>query len=409
MSLHESPSATSLASGHTTGLLSGPSDTDYRRQRLQRIGSPITQNHADEIPRETTALHAALNGVNYGTVPIVRSRRAISNAQPTHSLPTPFGSPPMRSATFSGIEIPGSPTSLRETFRRRISQRPISAYDASLVISKANTDTDLDVKTNGYRVWYSSFSSIDWLHDTIKDSVRFARLRRSKTIRSRVRLAFDKSLGWIIVTVVGFLTAIVAFLVVRAEQWLFDVKQGYCTTTWRHAQEFCCPQLEDYAPLENPCSAWRTWSDVYASWIHSELEIDKAIAQYVAYTTIAVCSPGIFAEVLDISRFPRLYWPVLHHSLQSTSPRRRLLSLVKSQGSYPRNLTRMMSRSAQSLCSPSVKCFTMYADVLLQNARSVMNCNNRLLGVVFQRSRPFYRVCDHYRLMIVSNQYFLPD
>ncbi|KAJ8591190.1 hypothetical protein M405DRAFT_735538 [Rhizopogon salebrosus TDB-379] len=288
MSLHESPSATSLASGHTTGLLSGPSDTDYRRQRLQRIGSPITQNHADEIPRETTALHAALNGVNYGTVPIVRSRRAISNAQPTHSLPTPFGSPPMRSATFSGIEIPGSPTSLRETFRRRISQRPISAYDASLVISKANTDTDLDVKTNGYRVWYSSFSSIDWLHDTIKDSVRFARLRRSKSIRSRVRLAFDKSLGWIIVTVVGFLTAIVAFLVVRAEQWLFDVKQGYCTTTWWHAQEFCCPQLEDYAPLENPCSAWRTWSDVYASWIHSELEIDKAIAQYVAYTTIAV-------------------------------------------------------------------------------------------------------------------------
>lgn len=358
MSLRESPSLTSLTSSGLSGLLSGPSDTENRRQRLQRIGSCPAQNHADELPHETTALHATLNGTSYGTMPVDRSRRAPRS---------PRSSSPIRSATFSGLEIPSS------TFRRRISQRPISAYDASLVISKANaTDTDIDVQTNGLRVWYSSFSSIDWLHDTIKDSVRFARLRRGKSIRSRIRLAFDKSLGWIIVTIVGFFTAIVAFLVVRAEQWLFDVKQGYCTTGWWQARQFCCPPLEEYVPSESGhCPTWRTWSDVFASWTRSESGNVNAVAQYVAYTIIAVCFLVIVVEDLDISCVYRSYWPVLHRSSQSISPRHRLLLLVKNLGSCRRNLTRMMSRTSQALCNPTVKSFTMYAEVSLQNAHSV--------------------------------------
>ncbi|OAX39995.1 hypothetical protein K503DRAFT_809553 [Rhizopogon vinicolor AM-OR11-026] len=291
MSLSKTSSVTSLLasipSSPATGLLTGPSDTDYRRQRLQQIGnSCAAQNHADELPHETTALHrhTALNGTSYGTIPAARSRRAISISQPSRNPPTLH---PPRSSTFSDLDIPPSSASLRETFRRRVSQRPISAYDAPLVISQANT-TDTDVQTNGLRVWYSSFSSIDWLHDTIKDSVRFARLRRDKSIRSRIRLAFDKSLGWIIVTVVGFLTAIVAFLVVRGEQWLFDVKQGYCTTAWWYPRHFCCPQPEEYAPLETGlCPAWRTWSDIFTSWTHSESG-NGEVVQYVVYTIIAV-------------------------------------------------------------------------------------------------------------------------
>ncbi|KAK7472833.1 hypothetical protein VKT23_000940 [Stygiomarasmius scandens] len=118
---------------------------------------------------------------------------------------------------------PPSPTSFR-TYSRLTAQRPISAYDAPLADKNDGeqaSDSDMDAKINGIRVWYSSFSSIDWLHDAIKDSVRFSRLRRRRTsIRARLRLAFDRSLGWIVVTVVGLLTAVIAFLVVRSEQWL---------------------------------------------------------------------------------------------------------------------------------------------------------------------------------------------
>ncbi|KAG1816060.1 chloride channel [Suillus subaureus] len=281
-------SASSLQSSPPSGLLSGPSDTDYRRQRLQRIGSCSTANSTNQADDETTALRAVPSSTSYGTLPVVRPRRACT--QPDiwvpHRQPTLPSLPITRSVAVSVPNSPSafSPTFARDTLRSRISQqRPISAYDAQLVNFNTDTaDTDIDVRTNGFRVWYSSFSSIDWLHDAIKDSVRFARLRRGKSIRSRVRLVFDKSLGWIIVSVVGFLTA----------QWLFDMKQGYCKTTWWHARHFCCPLPDEYGSLDDHCPAWRTWSDVFASWTGSELGGGESAIQYLTYTIIAVLLAG---------------------------------------------------------------------------------------------------------------------
>ncbi|KAG1802616.1 chloride channel [Suillus plorans] len=291
-----SPLLATIQSDPPSGLLSDPSDTDYRRQRLQQIGSypsptPIAQNQADD---ETTALCAVPSGTGYGTLPIVRPRRA--RTQPSLWVAPRRPTLPSLPITRRGtISVPDSPSAFSSTFtqsthHRRISQqRSISAYDAPLVNADADAaETDIDVRTNGFRVWYSSFTSIDWLHDSIKDSVRFARLRRGKSIRSRVRLVFDKSLGWIIVTVVGFLTAVVAFLVVRAEQWLFDVKQGYCKTALWRARHFCCPLPDEYGSLDGHCPAWRTWSDVFASWTGSRLEGEDSVVQYLALTVIAI-------------------------------------------------------------------------------------------------------------------------
>jgi chloride channel 3/4/5 len=131
---------------------------------------------------------------------------------------------------------------------------------------------------------YSSFTSIDWLHDAIKDSVRFSRLRKRKTLRARMRLILDKSMGWLIVTVVGFLTAIAAFLVVRAEQWLFDVKEGYCRDAWWKAHRFCCLESED---LLDECPAWQTWSEL----LLRRGGFAEELVEYISYTVIAVSFP----------------------------------------------------------------------------------------------------------------------
>jgi chloride channel 3/4/5 len=149
----------------------------------------------------------------------------------------------------------------------------------------------MDAKINGIRVWYSSFSSVDWLHDAIKDSVRFAKLRRRKSIRARIHLLFDKSLGWIIVTIVGFLTAVIAFMVVRTEQYLFDLKEGYCLAGWYKAKRFCCPPVDEtqYFLLdftnEAECLAWRSWSEAF-SWRAGDT--GEQFVQYVAYAVVAV-------------------------------------------------------------------------------------------------------------------------
>lgn len=185
-----------------------PSTTTWRRERLTRIGSSSTLQPANasstEEETETSTLRRPLNGQtrSYGTLPSTRQSPGRRRLVPPISLPR-----------SSALSSPNSPTDgrspsvsgFRELAYSRLSatQRPISAYDVE--VHKTMDEPENDAKINGVRVWYSSFSSIDWLHDAIKDSVRFSRLRKRKTVRARARLYLDKSMGWFIVTIVGFL------------------------------------------------------------------------------------------------------------------------------------------------------------------------------------------------------------
>ncbi len=294
----------------TSGGPGAPSSTTWRRERLLRIGSsyavPTVPNDQSAPPPDSgataeTTEESPLAGRptemsrSYGTLPV--PRRKLFHIKSLKSFAARRGLPELPHITLPGrnaLSNPGSPTYtpsiLRETYSRLSVQRPISAYDAPL-ITKGEADTDMGSKINGIRVWYSSFSSIDWMHDAIKDSARYSRLRRRKSVRARIRLAIDRSLGWIIVTIVGFLTAIVAFLVVRAEQWLFDLKEGYCGDDWSKAKRFCCPQPDETSVLlpkfftEDACPAWRTWSSVFH---FREGETGEEAVEYVTYASVAV-------------------------------------------------------------------------------------------------------------------------
>ncbi|ESK97097.1 voltage-gated chloride channel [Moniliophthora roreri MCA 2997] len=281
-------------------VLGSPLSTSNRRERLLRIRSAnsvpavLTSSLADaglsSLPTESDPLNPnPSNDSSYGTLP--PPRRRLFGSHSLNSRKT-FD---FDNTSFSrAFPTPTTPTSVfRElTYSRLSAQRPISAYDAPLEPKDGVEANDMDAKINGIRVWYSSFSSIDWLHDAIKDSVRFSRLRQRKSFRARLRLAFDKSLGWIIVTIVGFLTAIVAFLVVRSEQFLFDLKEGYCRNKPLRAKRLCCPQVDETVlallsglPLEEACPGWKTWSEKFA-WGHGER--GKQFVEYTSYTVIAL-------------------------------------------------------------------------------------------------------------------------
>jgi chloride channel 3/4/5 len=302
------------------GPLSGPSDTTWRRRRLLGIGanqSIDTGSNADE--RTPFARYDSLpQNSSYG------------------SLPPPIGLSPTRSTFRSlrrlpsiGVRVPGittgpsspqiSPTT--STFRKSYfsGQRPISAYDASLVKPQgAGPDAGPHLRTNGIRVWYSSYSSVDWLHDAIKGSVRTFRLRKHRSFRGRWRSRIDRSIGWIIVTIVGFLSAVVAFMIVRSEQWLFDLKNGYCTTGWWKAERFCCPDFED-GLLTTPhfversqsevCENWRMWADVFAGKGNPKLGDD--VLGYLMYAGIAVSANQSCGSLFSFLRNPQLTWAVI--------------------------------------------------------------------------------------------------
>ena len=74
--------------------------------------------------------------------------------------------------------------------------------------------------------------------------------------------------GWIIVTIIGFLTAVVAFLIVRSEQWLFDIKYEYCVDGRWKVCRFCCPIASEartfaLGALHEQCKAWVTWGEAF--------------------------------------------------------------------------------------------------------------------------------------------------
>jgi len=289
------------------GPHSGPSDPAWRRQRLLRIG-----NEASE-PDETTALrpNAPVRATSYGALPTI-TRTGRSKSKSTFRIRRGLSALPGIRIPIYSKSMPGSPrtpASFRESYFA--SQRPISAYDQPKD-SFDSHETEADVKTNGIRVWYSSFTSIDWLHDAIKDSARQSRLRRRKSKRGRLFRHFDRSIGWIIVTIVGFLTAIVAFLIVRSEQWLFDIKEGYCLDDWMKARRFCCAVEDDAVfaspvPLftlavRNECPSWRTWTDVFGAILERKgdwMGFEADMVEYIAYAIIASCL-AVASSVLTI-------------------------------------------------------------------------------------------------------------
>ncbi|KAL1945794.1 hypothetical protein VTO73DRAFT_1796 [Trametes versicolor] len=281
-----------------SGPLSGPSSIEWRRQRLMQIGSSAAEEDEDEV-NETTSLRPAIEtrAASYGTLPRqARDPKQKASHRTRHALALPNLRIPKGRYTNPPTPSVASPRSLRSgSYFATVTRRPVSAYDKP--VAQEILEAEGAIKTNGIRVWYSSFTSIDWLHDAIKDSARQARLRKHKSKRGRVRKQIDRSIGWITVTLVGFFTAIIAFMIVRGEQWLFDIKEGYCTRGLWKAKRFCCPIKDDnvFAPRipsfmpmspEESCVEWRTWGEYFASM--QGVPLEQETVEYVVYTVVAI-------------------------------------------------------------------------------------------------------------------------
>lgn len=105
------------------------------------------------------------------------------------------------------------------------------------------------------RVWYDQFTSTDWIHDSLADAFRVKALRSRKGWRGRVERLYDASQGWILVAIIGFLTACLAYFVNVTEGILFDYKAGYCSYSWALNVKTCCDGIQ-------ACDEWKSWSDV---------------------------------------------------------------------------------------------------------------------------------------------------
>ena len=105
------------------------------------------------------------------------------------------------------------------------------------------------------RTWYDQFTSTDWVHDSIADAFRVKELRSRTDIRGRIRATLDGAQGWLIVLIIGAITASFAYCIDRVEATVFDYKEGYCSTAWWRGLGRCCNGAD-------MCDDWTLWSEV---------------------------------------------------------------------------------------------------------------------------------------------------
>ena len=129
------------------------------------------------------------------------------------------------------------------------------------------------------RTWYDQFTSTDWVHDSVQDGKRVLELRKKKGIRGRLELWFDSAQGWILMILIGCLTAAAAYFVDITESSIFDIKRGFCSTAWHRDRRSCCDG-------EANCSEWRNWSGIIRP-SHANSETIDLIAFTIGVVVLA--------------------------------------------------------------------------------------------------------------------------
>ena len=149
------------------------------------------------------------------------------------------------------------------------------------------------------RNWYDQFTSTDWVHDSIADGARLRALRRRKDIRGRLLAWVDGVQGWVLVALIGCITAAAAYFVDVTEDLLFDLKEGFCTTRWFHSRDRCCMHSGE------ECPAWESWSKILTpSGVQKDWVDYGAFILWVLIFSLVCCGLTLLTKTVVPSSVP---------------------------------------------------------------------------------------------------------
>jgi chloride channel 3/4/5 len=234
-----------------------PSSPLTFRRAIRRPSVPNLRSHLpprlvmENDSDEHTSLLAAPDGLHrsYTSVPATPGRNTLSRQHSlagsmrlsrNHSRANSWG---LKIASMAGLDRKG----------------PLSAMTLGSVFQDE-------------RVWYDQFTSTDWVHDSIADGCRVQALRKRKGIKGRLWAWFDSAQGWLLVAIIGCVTACIAYFVDVTESAIFDLKEGYCSDGWYWSRNKCCVEKE-------ACDAWRTWSNI----IQPSRILDSVWIDFIAF------------------------------------------------------------------------------------------------------------------------------
>jgi chloride channel 3/4/5 len=232
-----------------------PTATFRPLRRVQPSEDDLSRSTHSVTERSRLLGHVAGGSRSYSSLPPTGPGTPKVGRRHNSQLPTSSRMKPSRT---------GSSHSFSQRLVNALGERPAGPVEESMHAAKSSLLQD-------NRVWYDQFTSTDWVHDNIADAYRVRALRSRKDVRGRLLAWFDGAQGWILVAIIGVLTAVFAYFVNTTETMLFDLKQGYCTKGWNKSRKACCAGA-------TICDDWWHWSKV----IRSD-RLDVVQTQYGAF------------------------------------------------------------------------------------------------------------------------------
>ncbi|KAJ5447647.1 Cystathionine beta-synthase core [Penicillium cf. griseofulvum] len=232
-----------------TAQTAPPSPNAYRR----------AQSYLSETHTEYQSLDAPLEITE--TTSLLGPTQPFRRRAPRRSYTSTSGVSGSGTDSFRRVLAAGSLRRTRNHSRtnsagRRFSRRASIEGDSRPASLPPSTKDNLTASSFlDERTWYDQFTSTDWVHDSIADGARLRLLRQRKDVRGRLLAAFDGAQGWILVALIGCITAAIAYFVDVTEGSVFDLKEGFCTTKFFRNRRTCCQGL-------GICDGWRPWSSI---------------------------------------------------------------------------------------------------------------------------------------------------
>lgn len=233
-------------------------DDDDDGERGDTISSTTPTSPVAYRPRQTRGSETDLtrSGLSERSALLAHAHSSRSYLSVPASMP---GTPrPGTKRHNSGLPTGTRMRTRTGSFSHSFSQRLVNALGERRAGLDESTESARTTLWQDNRVWYDQFTSTDWVHDNIADAYRVKALRSRKDFRGRLAAWFDGAQGWILVAIIGVLTAICAYFVNTTESTIFDLKQGHCTKKWSYSRKTCC----DGASM---CEEWVHWSKVFRS------------------------------------------------------------------------------------------------------------------------------------------------
>ncbi|KAI9004614.1 chloride channel [Gaertneriomyces semiglobifer] len=209
---------------------SAPLPTFMRPRRRQSASDPSRRNtwHPFNFTRRAN------------TSPFVPTRASFT---PDYgSIDDPLASPP--------------PSRMHPSWRKSfiLSKRKSGVYDEIM---------ERDPNVHGMRVWYEDYTTIDWIHDNVKERVRLRTLRRMPGLKGWIETRLDAMQAWVLLALIGIACGCLASGIQTAYNYLGGLRTGYCTESFWMSRDRCCRKAEEY------CASWTDWS--HHNTIHSQL------------------------------------------------------------------------------------------------------------------------------------------